>query len=449
MKKFYDRQTGKLTDAKPAPPPTAPLTVVNGRFEPDSMIDWMDVDRVGYVLRSAKGGAVQPLFALYRDILLTDAHLQAEMSKRKLAVLGEQMRVLPYDKTDPADVEAAQACETAIYGCKTWATACAHLLDATLWPVSLVEKVYAPSSGGYDLIELVPVPYHLMEFDSGHLKIRDCAPDGQPLTTQHDADAARYIVHRGHLLSTPDNYGGPMRSLVYWWLASTMSRDWWLRFLDRYGMPFMVGHYSPGDSLDRNLILGAFAAANKLYGLAVSTETQVEMIEASKAGADAYERFLAICQREKSKLILGQTLSAQTDPTGLGSGVATLQADVREDLRKNDAKMLATTLRDQLLTQFCEINGMPGRPPIITWGSVSAADLQAKANLVVAYSQAGLEPDDNAVESLSEESGISLRRKPSLSSPVLPFSVPHPFAARPPTPRDASADPPPPVSADR
>jgi hypothetical protein len=41
----------------------------------------MDVDRVGYVLRSAKGGAVQPLFALYRDILLTDAHLQAEMSK--------------------------------------------------------------------------------------------------------------------------------------------------------------------------------------------------------------------------------------------------------------------------------------------------------------------------------------------------------------------------------
>ena len=50
------------------------------------------------------------------------------------------------------------------------------------------------------------------------------------------------------LTSVPDNWGGPMRSIIFWWLLGHMGRDWWARYLDKYGSPFVVGKYDQGMS---------------------------------------------------------------------------------------------------------------------------------------------------------------------------------------------------------
>jgi len=410
----------------------APATVVNARYEPESSIEYMDVNRVSSALRSARGGYVQPLFALYRDVILTDSHIQSEFLKRKLAVIGDQLRVLPYDKDDPADVASAEYCEQLIYSIRSWRGACAHLLDGCLLPVSVVEKVYAPEGQLFRLVELVPVPPYLLDLTSGHLQIRVTDDNGRPTSALVDPDPDRYIVHRGHLLSAPDSFGGPMRAILYWWLASAMTRDWWIRLLDRFGMPFVVAKYAPGNDTDRNIILAALSLAKKAFGVAVSTTTEVQIHEASGAGNDAFDRFHKICQAEKSKLILGQTLSAQPDATGLGSGVADLQGEVRDDIRQFDAAMLAECLRDHLLTQACSLASLPGRPPYLAWGSISSAELTARANLLNTLGSAGLEVDDPGIEALSDDVGLGLRRK---ATPTLPFSS---FSAS--TPRDLADD---------
>jgi phage gp29-like protein len=389
-----------------------PRTVVNSRYEPETWTEWLDVDRVGMAIRAARGGSVQALFALYRDIVVTDSHIQTELFKRKLAVLGEPFSLNAYDKKVTADKVASDYCETSIYELKSsWRVACGHILDGVLWPVSVVEKVYRADGGRFILSQLIPVPHHLLDFSEGRLMIRDTGPDGEPLDTLHEPDPESYIVHRGHLLTVPDNYGGPMRSLIYWWLASMMSRDWWARFLDRYGMPFLVGKYEAGNNTDRNVLMGAFSASKKLFGLAVSKNTEVEIIEAARSGADCYDRFIAVCNREKSKLILGQTLSAQTDATGQGSGVADLQAEVRDDIRRFDASLLGETIRDQLLTQMCRLGNLSGSIPYIVWGSDRPEEIKATADLLVSFNNAGLELDDAGIEVLTERSGLSLRRK--------------------------------------
>lgn len=407
--KIYNSKTKMLT-VKSEAPPTSSIVHYSARQEPESYIEWADVNRVGMALRSARGGATQLLFALYRDILLSDSHMQSELMKRKLAVIGDTMRVLPYDKKNQADIESATFCEHQIYEVKGWKIALSHLLDGVLWPVAVSEKLYQPVGAEYRIVAINMVPAYLLDFSEGVLKIRDTKEDGTPSDTIHDPDPSRYIVHRGHLLTTPDHFGGPMRSLIYWWLASTMARDWWVRFLERYGTPFLVGKYEPGNEGDRNLILSAMSTATRTFGIAVSNTTEVEIKEATKTGPDAYSAFMSVAQREKSKLILGQTLSAQTDPTGLGSGVADLQGEVRDDIRKFDASMLAESIRDQLLVQICRINRLPGRAPYIMWGNASSVDREATANLLQTLNGAGLRPAETALEPLSEEIGFEVER---------------------------------------
>jgi hypothetical protein len=72
-----------------------------------------------------------------------------------------------------------------------------------------------------------------------------------------------------------------MRSILFWWLLATMDREWWARFLDRYGSPFLLGTYPRGDADSRSVMERAFALAVKLGGLVVSADTKVELSQAA------------------------------------------------------------------------------------------------------------------------------------------------------------------------
>lgn len=406
------RKRTTSTPSGPAADVSIRHTIVTLRTEPAAIAQQMDVDRVHSVIRAAESGFTRDLFTLYRDVIASDSHIQTEFSKRKLAVLGDKMSVLPWDKAVAADVQAATAIETMIHNCRSWKTACIHLLDSCLWPVAVAEKVFTPAGHGFALSDLVPVPHYLLDCSSGSMRISDVDPvTGSIMSTTRDIEPERYIVHRGHLLSTPDNWGGPMRSILFWWLLANMGREWWARFMDRYGAPFVVAKHPKGDDASRNTLKNALALSVKLGGLVVNEECMVELVQASTStSGEAYDRFITICQREKSKLILGQTLSSEAQATGLGSGVASLHESVRQDIREWDATSLADTLRIQLFAQFLSANGIVATTPTLNWGSVSPVELKAQADLLVAYKQAGLRPTDDASALLSDKSGIALER---------------------------------------
>lgn len=401
-----------------ARPSTARVTVVNARTEPVGVASTVTVDRVHSILRAAEAGDTRPLFGLYRDIVLSHSHLQAEFAKRKLAVLGDPLRLAPFDKTQPADVDATRLVSQQIREHPDWIRACSHLLDSTLYPVAIVEKVFRISADPrfvYELAELVPVPHHLIDFREGVLRLHVVdKPSGRLTGEFAEVDPVRYIVHRGHLLSFPDNFGGPFRSLVFWWLLSALGKDWWTRFLDKYGSPFLVGEYPDGDDQARTLLEQAFAWASRIGGVVVSQGTKVEMRQAAASDSgEAYKTFLDICNREMSKLILGQTLSADAQATGMGSGVADQQGQVRSDIRQFDAMMLSFTLRTQLLAQILQANGLTGRIPNLSWGSISVAEQQAIATVISALAAASIQPTDASLATISEMLGWELQRSPA------------------------------------
>jgi hypothetical protein len=282
-------------------------------------------------------------------------------------------------------------------------------------------KQAVPVQIRYELAELVPVPHELLDFRNGRLQIRCTGADGRPTSEVVDLDPARYIVHRGHTLTMPDSWGGPLRSLVFWWLLGTMSREWWSRFLDKYGMPFLVGKYDQADDASRTIMERAFSLATKLGGLVVSRETEVEIKQAAASDAgDAFEKFHRISNEEISKLILGQTLSSDAKGNGLSDGGASDQGEIRQDKRRFDARRLGATFTFQLFEQILRINGIPGRAPMAMWGAVSVAEMKAYADVIQSLRQGGLRVGDSALEVLSDLMGMAIERDPAPQAPGAP-----------------------------
>lgn len=382
----------------------------------------LNIDRVGAIVRNSEYGNSADMWRLARTVILQDAHIQAELFKRKNAVLGDQLTVTAWSDS-PEDLEAAEAVEALLLNFRGLFAANAHLLDGTIYPLAILEKVYGPADPAKPelgrrvaLQELVPVPARLIGWDANGLPVVNNKADMCGYRAVPPLDSGRYIVHRSHLVSAPDRYGGPLRAIVMLWLLSAMSTTWWARYLERYGAPFIVGKCDSAEDSDRRVLEGAISYATQLGGLVISSSSSVELHEATKDSGAGFQAFKAQCRNEISRLILGQTLSSITSATGMGDGTADLQGEVREDIRKFDARVLGDTLRSQLVDQWLEVNGYTGNAPTITFAGDASAEIARTATIVQTLASAGLEPTDDGVATVGERVGIPLQRRGGIAA---------------------------------
>jgi phage gp29-like protein len=398
-------------------------SLLGARFEPAALAQTMDASRLSGVLRSAESGNMGDYFALCRDVVTGHGHTQAQFATRKLAVLGNTQSLAAVNEVQ-LETTIAAAIGKHLEGLPSWFDATVHLLDSTLFPVAVVEKIWKVSDRPgwrYELAELRPVPYRLLDYSTGTLRIRDVGPDGEPLGTTHEPEPLRYIIHRGHLLtSTPDTWGGPMRAVLFWWLFATQNRDWWVRNLERFGAPFLEGTYNKDDDQSRYSLERAFSAATRLFGIAVPDDASVKIHQANASqSGDAFEQFQSAANKEISKIILGQTTSADAQSTGLGSSIGKEQGEVRDDIRQFDALRLASTIRTQLLAEICRLNGWPVDPPRIAWGGDDIAELDITGDLLKSLRDAGIRVTEEGIKTLSKRMAIPLERDTSPARPTV------------------------------
>lgn len=431
------------TPATPDEVPTQRKAIVHLRYERENVSNNTTNAKVQSAIRAAEAGDTRELFALYRDLTVSGSHIQTEFNKRKLSMLSQTSSVLPEDKDNKDDVEAATACRQMISDCENWLDGLIHQMDSVLWPVSVVEKIFRKG----DMVTRpgkVPLMWTLKRFEpvkaevlcfqqpwlynadsqikidpngwEPDLRFYNTDQDGRLLWDYSQTYAAipiRHIIHRGHLLvSVRDNWGGPMRAVLFWWLLGALGRDWFGRYMERFASPFAVAKTDSTNNEAVESLKSALSLSTKIGGLVVDHETEVELVQAASSdGATAYEKFLGVCNKEISKLIVGQTLSTDAQSTGLGSSVGNLQGDVREDFRVFDQIKLGETLRQQLFKPFLEMNGLRGAAPRIVWGGMSVEEAKGLADVLVALNQAQLEPTDESIPTLSDRLGFQIQRK--------------------------------------
>jgi hypothetical protein len=450
------------------PVPFHKLAAISGLGEQMNLSQTADIANINAAFRQSERGNPWNLYTFYRDFVLGSSHIQSVWGTRKQAVVGEPHTVIPASK-DLQDVKAADAIKELIDNCENWHDGLLALLDATLYPNSVCEKIFKQPEG----TEVIPLRYAFKRFEpvnpllhwyglpfmgsgqfvlGGGVAASQVSPVVLPNTGNNAAandalvynpnewepeirlysvldngfvdkspsnayklEKIRHIVHRGGTLGTTvrDCYGGHMRSVLIWSFFSVMGRDGFMKLMDNYGQPLPVvkADLQQKDTLD--FLTQAFQDCWKRHALFLDkiTDADLRFEETDMTGyADAQELWINMCKSEITHLIIGQELSHTAKATGLGSGVAKLQGEVREDIRRWDIVKLGTTLKQQLFTPYLALNGIPGRAPTISWGGVVPEDALTIAQQLSSLKSAGLEPDDESLESISEKFGYTLQR---------------------------------------
>jgi len=398
-------------------------TLVDGRNEPQSTLSTLTAERVHAAIISAELGDTRELFAIYRDVLVSDTHIQSVIETRFLAVIGDDPMIAPANKEKADDVIAAEAIKGAVDRLPDFLGLCQDLLWGNVWPLAMVERVYQPSNEPglrFDWGDISIVPDYLFRWTEGRLQIEGLDPQTRkPNGAFSRPDPARYITHKGHFIGTklPDNWGGPMRAITWWFLLKVMDREWWVRFLDRFGTPFPVAKFEKTDDRSRQILERAFRLSSRIGGLVVSKGTEVELIQASTSTAEAHEKFFQRCNDEISRRVLGQTLSSTASPTGLGSGASDLQGQVRSDIAGFDKQKLAQTVRQQFFKPWLRINGFTGEAPKLTFGGEEPEENSTTAEVLSKLKTAGLRLADKSLGALSMRIGLEIERDPAPAVP--------------------------------
>ncbi len=352
----------------------------------------------------------------------SDDHLNATLELRRASVLRLERHVEPGDADDPTSQEAADAAEE-IVSAAWFHHLCDWLLRAVWHQWAAAEIRWSVSAARW-----TPIGYRAVEPARWHFD-----RDGNPQLMRRIGNisdllpptAGKFATHTyASVYGQPGKYA-KVRAIAKLWFLLRLDMIGWGEMIDSWASPFVhfqydetIGEERIQSVIDRFLELAARKCA--------ATPTGVNLTMHDVPDQSPHERFQDFGRRAISRYLLGQD-SSQTAIEGQTTG-ATLQGDVRDDVRDMDARLLDTSINETLLAPWCAWNfGPEVAPPRLVHRIREERDPEQTARVIAAAQQAGLRvPLDWAYRSL----GIP---QPDAQEPVLMPIPPAParmFGAR-------------------
>lgn len=347
------------------------------------MLDGLTPARLASTLRQADNGDLLAQHRLFADMEERDAHLNAEINKRKLAIIGLDWSIMP-----PRGASAAEQ-KHADWLTEVLTDAADPIEDLFLALMDGVGHGFAATElewrreGAELLPAFHPRPQEWFRLDRTRreLRLHDNSADGARLA------AFGWVFHTHGKPKT--GYMGRMglhRVLVWPFLYKSYAIGDFAEFLETFGLPIIVGKYFSGASQEeRASLMRAVTALGHDARAIMPAEMELE-IQKIVGGGEKSPHLAMVdwADRAQSKAILGQTMSAEAKGSGLGSGNADLHREVRHDILLADARQIAGTITRDLLYPLLALNrgGVDGlrRCPRLVFDTSEGEDLQGFAD---------------------------------------------------------------------
>ncbi|NNH00222.1 DUF935 family protein [Acinetobacter sp. ANC 5414] len=156
--------------------------------------------------------------------------------------------------------------------------------------------------------------------------------------------------------STFENpYGEALLSRLYWvWFFKSAGFKFWAKFVEKFGMPMLVGK-TVGKTTDmRDALLQAHASS--VIALSGTDEVKIEGAGNGNGNSSStFETFDKNLERRIQKVILGQTLTSGTDGSG-SRALGEVHLEVQNSKYKADIRMIMPTIQ-AILNALCDLNG--------------------------------------------------------------------------------------------
>lgn len=400
MSQILDADGRPITSEALAEPQTARTTALHRIFE-EHPARGLTPANLNRILGAAEQGDLTAQHDLFRDMEDRDGHILTEMFKRKAALQGLDWTIVP-----PPDASSREKADA------EWLSeiiASLELEDIILDAMDAVGHGFACQevSWGSAGKEKLPVkfehrPQSWFQLDRAtrsQIRLKDNSADGAELWP------FGWIVHVHKAKSGYLARGGIHRTLAWPYLFKNYSVRDLAEFLEIYGLPLRLGTYPIGASArEKSTLLNAVMSIGHAAAGIVPEGMAIDFKEAAKGQSDPFEFMIGWCENTQSKIILGQTLSADAKPTGLGSGVSNLHNEVRHDILAADARQVARSLTRHLVWPILAINrpgADPARCPKFRFDLGETEDLVAFAEALPKLAAAGMEiPVEYAHEKL-------------------------------------------------
>ncbi|WP_295582256.1 DUF935 family protein [uncultured Lamprocystis sp.] len=348
-------------------------------------------ERMSALLEGADSGDLAAQSELFLDMRDRDPHLDAEMGKRERAILTLPWSIEPPRNPSAREKRNAAAVGELIAAVPQLEDTFVGLMDAAGHGFACLELRWSAAAAGARLpAEITARPQSWFRLDRAtrtELRLRDQSSDGAALWP------LGWIVHRHAARAGYLHRAGLYRVLAWPWMLRQFSLRDLAEWLEIYGLPMRLGYYPAGAETGEKAAL--FRAVRDLgrHAAGIMPEgMRLDLLSAAEGQADPFMAMVSHAEACISRAILGGSLSSTPAATGLGSGVANLQGEVKRDLLIADARQVQATLTQDLVYAVAVLNGLaddPRRAPVLHLETREPADLTAFSQSLERLSRAG------------------------------------------------------------
>ena len=343
-------QTKTLKAEIAAPQPSGARTIASSMSGAN-----LDPAKLSRILQSAETDDARAYLELAEIMEEKYLHYAAQLATRKRAVSGITAEIIPAsDEEKDHDIaefiaRSLPVIQAALY----------DMLDAIGKGFSVTEIIWDTSGSEWKPGALAlrdPRWFMFDKVDGRTLKLRsDQNPEGEALTP------GKFILHTAAAKSGLPIRGGMARAACWAWLFQNFSLKDWVSFIEMYGKPLRLGRYEAGAATpaDLSILFEAVQGLGTDAAAMLPKSMEIEFPEVGNARGEngLWLALMEYLDRQVSKLVLGQTLTADTGEGGGGSyALGNVHNEVRLDILFDDAQNLAATVNRDLIRLFVDLN---------------------------------------------------------------------------------------------
>jgi len=303
------------------------------------------------VLRK-KGLAIQA----YENILV-DGRVEACMESRKSGVLSWEWELEGGGSDKNREILSDHLESLDIHGVLN------QVMDAVFFGYKPLEVIWGRVGGWILPVEVRGLPPQWFAFDPEN-RLRFLSASS-PMTGEEVPERKVLVAARDASYANP--YGRPVAALCFW--PVTFKRGgwrFWVSFVERFGMPHLLGKVPPGTHEDKMNALADKLEKMVQDAVAVIEDDQsIDTLDVGtrSASSDLYRDLSRHMNDEIAVAVLGQTLT--TEVREGSRAAAQVHMAVREDIAAKDRRMVAGVM-NRLIRWTWDLN-FTGDPPVWRW----------------------------------------------------------------------------------
>lgn len=320
------------------------------------LIEMISPSTLAQRLKKAEGGDIFEQQSLFNMMEQKDAHLFAELSKRRRALLALDWRLVPPENATDSEIKQTEQAQDLIKSISKFDEALFNISDG-------IGKGFSYSSIKWGLVDSKNV-IEALTFTSQTQFVLDEKKETLRLRNDFKLDGDEliqygWVKHHHVALSGNIATSSLFRTLAWIFVFKHYSIRDLAAFLEVYGMPIRVGTYrgNPTRKEKLTLLKAVRNLGHDAFGIKPDS-MDIDFKEAGKGRSADFIGSIEYWDKAYSKAILGGTLTTQADGKSSTNALGTIHNDVRREVLEADAKQIAATITQDIVKPLELFNGL-------------------------------------------------------------------------------------------